>query len=137
MKADPKNPGRGVCLYLKEHDRVPEWWREFHSLFHCKDKCLGDVQVQGFAHLQPTAFRLPAAQLGKDGLWTVPPCLGVLGCRDYLPLKDFKGTQDYQEVWHKETVALSMALQRCTVPSRMPLVMLCRAVQELCRCLPM
>ena len=29
------------------------------------------------------------------------------------PPKDFKGIQDYQEVWHEEMVALAMALQMC------------------------
>ena len=27
IDADPNYPGRLVCFYLKEHDRVPEWWR--------------------------------------------------------------------------------------------------------------
>ena len=39
MKADPNSPGRWVCLYLQEHDRVPEGWREFWYLHHSKDKC--------------------------------------------------------------------------------------------------
>ena len=34
-----------------------------------------------------------------------------------------------------EMVALAMAFQKCTVHSGMPLGILCRAVQELCRCL--
>ena len=38
-------------------------------------------------------------------------------------------------VWAEETVALAKVLQRCTVHSWMPLVVLCRAVQELHECL--
>ena len=38
-------------------------------------------------------------------------------------------------VWAEETVALGKALQRCNVHSKMPLGVLCRAVQELCKCL--
>ena len=39
---------------------------------------LSDIQVQGLAHQQAAAFRLPAAQLEKDSSQTAPPCLGVL-----------------------------------------------------------
>ena len=35
---------------------------------------------------------------------------------------------------HKEMVALAMAFQRCAICSKTPLGMLCRAVQELHRC---
>ena len=71
----------------------------------------------------------------KDSSWTAPPCLGMLGHRDYLPPKDFMRTRDYLEVWHEEMVALARALQRCSIHSGMLTGMLCRAVQEPCRCL--
>ena len=81
------------------------------------------------------AFRLPVVQLEKDGLWATPPCLRVLGWKDYLPAKEFRGFWDYQILRKKETVVLVMALQRCAVHSGRPPCMLCRAVQELCSCL--
>ena len=120
MEANPNNPGRWVHIYLQEHDRVLEWEREFWSLLCSMDECLGDIQVQGLVHQQATAFRLPAAQLEKDSWLTAPPYLGVLGYRDYLPQKDFKGTWDYWEVQHEEMVALTMGLLRCTICSGMP-----------------
>ena len=99
------------------------------------DKYLGNVQLQKLACQQATAFRLPASQLKKDGLWITPSCLEVLGCRDYLTPKDFKVTQDYQEVWCEEMVVLTLALQRCAVHSRTPPGVICWAVQDLCKCL--
>ena len=134
MKANPNNPGRWVYLYLQEHDRMPELWREFQSLLCSKDKCLSDIQVQGLALQQATTFRLPATQLKEDSSWAALPCLEVLGCRDYLPLKNFKGTWGHQVVWYEEMLALATALQRCTIHSGTPLGMLCRAVQEFHRC---
>ena len=59
----------------------------------------------------------------------------MLGQRGYLPLKDFQGVQDYRVVQCEEMVVLAMALQRCAIHSRMPPGVLCRAVQELHRCL--
>ena len=44
-----------------------------------------------------------------------------------------EGLRDHWVIWHEEKVALAMALQRCTVHSKMPPGMLCRAVQELHR----
>ena len=108
MKANPNSPGRWVSLYVQEHDRVLEWWIEFWSLLQSKDECVSNVEATRLAHQQAATFRLPAAQIDKYGLWTLPPCLRVLGYQDYLPPKDFKGTWDYQ-VWHEEMVALAMA----------------------------
>ena len=135
MEAGANSPQSWVSLYLQEHYRVLEWWREFWSLLHSKNKCVSDIQAQGLAVQQATAFRLPATQLKKESSLANPPCLGVLGCRDYLPSKDFKGTQDYWVMQYKEMVALVMALQRCTIHSRTPPGILCKEVQELCRCL--
>ena len=56
----------------------------------------------------------------KDCRWTVPPCLGVLGQKAYLPLKEFQGVSDYQVVWKEKMVALAMVLQRCADQSGMP-----------------
>ena len=117
------------------NESVPEWWQECGSFFCTKYKHFSDTKVKGLAHRQATAFRVPAAQLEKDGLWCTPPCLSVLEWGDYLPPKDFQGIQDYQEVWCEEMVALAMALQRCAICSGLPPGMLCRAVQELCWCL--
>ena len=97
----PQNPGKewkpilttqagGSDFTYRSMTRVSKWWREFSSLLCSMDKCLGYVHVQGLAHQQATAFRLPSAQLEKDGTWTAPTFLGVLGQRDYLPPKDFK-----------------------------------------------
>ena len=133
MKANPDSTGRWVSLYVQENKRVPEWWREFWSLLCSKEKCVSNIKAQRLAQQQATAFRLPAAQIKKNGLWTAPSCLGVLACWDYLPAKDFKGTQDYQVVQHEEMVELAMALQRHTVHSWTSPGMLCGAVQELCR----
>ena len=55
--------------------------------------------------------------------------------KGYLPTKEFQGTQDYQVLWYEEMVVPAMALHRCALHSRMPPGVLCRAVQELCRCL--
>ena len=35
-------------------------------------------------HQQAVTFWLPTAQQKKDGWWTAPPCLEILGWRDYL-----------------------------------------------------
>ena len=64
-----------------------------------------------------------------------PPHPAWLGQKDYLPLKDFQGAWNYWVVWHQETVALAMALQRCTICLRISPGVHCRVVQELCRCL--
>ena len=134
IDVDPNHPSRWICSYLKENCRVPEWWREFQSLILSPDECFRDILVQRMACQQVAAFRLPATQLEQDGSWTTPPCLGLLEQRDFLPPKDFKGAQDYWVVWAEETVALAKALQRCAVCSRMPLGVLCGAVQELHNC---
>ena len=63
IDADPNHPGRWIHLYLQEHDRVQEWWREFQLLICSMDESLGDVPVQMLAHQQAAAFRLPAVQL--------------------------------------------------------------------------
>ena len=88
MEANPHNPGRWVCFYLQEHDIVWEWWTEFQSLLCSMDGCLSDVQIQGLAHQQATAFRLLATQQEKDSLWTAFPCLGVQGL---CPPQGFQG----------------------------------------------
>ena len=128
IDADPNSPSRWVCFYLQENDRVPEWWREFQLLIPSLDESFGNVPVQRMTCQQAMAFRLPATQLEWDGSWTTPPCLGSLEQRDFLPLKDFKGAQDYWVVWAEETVALAKALQRCAVHSGMPPGVLCGAV---------
>ena len=56
---------------------------------------MNDIQAQELARQQAAAFRLSATQLEKGGLWTAPPCLELLRCRDYLPPKDFKGSLHY------------------------------------------
>ena len=72
----------------------------------------------------------------REGRWWItPPCLEILGWKNYLPPKDFQGSCDYQEVREEETVALAMVLQSCTVQSGMPQGVLCGVVQELCQCL--
>ena len=122
IDTDPNHPGQCVCLYLLEHDRVPEWWRELGDI--------GNVLVQKMACQQATDIRLPAAQQEWYGMWTAPPSLRVLGQRDYLPPADFKAMRDYWEVWVEETVALAKALQRCAINSGMPqgrFVEMCRS----------
>ena len=118
--ADLNHASEWVCSYVQKNKWVPNWWREFQSLLCPKDEFSGDVQVKGMTHQQAAAFRVPAAQLEKDGWWAAVPCLGVLGQKDYLPLKEFQGMQNYQVVWHEEMVALVMALQRCAIHSGMP-----------------
>ena len=81
------------------------------------------------------AFQLPAAQLKKDGWWTGPPCLEILGWRKYLPPKDFHGSHDYWKVRKEELVAMVVALQNCAVRSGTHMGVLCGGVQELCLCL--
>ena len=117
VKADINHPNRWVFSYLKENDRVPEWWREFWSLIPSLNESFGDIPVQRMAHQQAIAFRLPAAQVEWEGSWTVPSCVGSLGWRDFPPPKDFKGAQDYWVVWAEEKVAVAKALHRCTVHS--------------------
>ena len=94
-----------------------------------------DTQVKELAHWQAVAFRLPATQMEKGCGWTTLPCLGVLGWKDYMPLKEFQGVWDYQVVQREEMVALAMALQRYAFWSGMLLGVLCKAVQELHRCI--
>ena len=106
IRADSNKSGRRVCSYLQEYDRVPEWWRELWSLLCSMDELLDDIQLQGLAHQQATAFRLPATQQEKDGLWTAPPCLGLLGHKVYLPQKDFKECKiiemcSMKKLWHQ------------------------------------
>ena len=128
-------PVDGFALTSRKMIRVPGWWREFQSLIPSLDKHFRKVLVQRMACQQDAAFRLLAAQLEHNGSWTTPPCLGLLGQRDFLPLKGFIGARDYQVVQAEETVALAKALQRSTVHSGMPLRVLCGAVQELQECL--
>ena len=117
--------------YLEENYRVPEWWREFWFLL----QSLCDSAIHKLAHQQATTFQIPTVQLEKDGWWTAPSCLEVLWWRKYLPLKDFQGSHDYQEVRREETVNLAMALQSCTVQSwKLPGV-LCGVMHELWQCL--
>ena len=80
---------------------------------------------------QAATFRLPAAQWER---WLMDCPILPRGAGITF-LQSFKGTRDYWEVQHEEMVALAMAIQRCAVHSRMPPGMLCRAVQELHRCL--
>ena len=82
----------------------------------------------------PASQSLQAAGCSIGMQWLMD-CLGLLGWRDFLPPKGFKGAWDYWVVWAEETVALAKALQRCAVHSRMLPGVLCRAVQELCECL--
>ena len=81
------------------------------------------------------AFQLHTTQQKKDDWLTAPSCLGILGWRNYLPLKDFHGIYDYWEVRREEMITLAMALKRCMVQLGMLPGVLCGAVQELCQCL--
>ena len=54
---------------------------------------------------------------------------------DFLLPTVFQDIWDVQMVRWEEMVVLAQTLQRCAVQSGMPQGMLCRAVQELCKCL--
>ena len=105
---------------MKKNERVPDWWREFWSILCSRDEHCTNDQIKRLACQQAVAFRLLSFQLEKGGWWSVPPCLGVLRRKDNLPLKEFQGVQDYWVAQREEMVALAMALERCTVWSRMP-----------------
>ena len=89
VAAGLSHPGRWVCSWLKENDRVPKWWRGFQSPILSPDKHFGGIPVWRVACWWATAFGLPATWLENDGSWTTPPCLGMLVQRDFLPLRDF------------------------------------------------
>ena len=78
---------------------------------------------------------LPPASPEKEvhGCWTTPPCLTVLGKREYLPLRHPRITQDHQEVQREEMVALAIVLQRCAICAGASPNTFCRAVQGLCK----
>ena len=116
IKANTNSAGQWVCATL-EDDRVLEWWREFQWLFQCPS----DSPIQRLTCQQAMTFWLPTTQQKKDDWWTAPPCLQILGQRDYHPLKDFHRTCDYQEVRKEEMIVLSMALWRSIVWLGMPL----------------
>ena len=85
IDANTNNEGEWVCSYVQKDNRLPEWWREFWSLLHSNDECFSNIKVKGMVHWQAMAFRLPDAQWERQCSWTAPPCMGVLGYRDYLP----------------------------------------------------
>ena len=64
-----------------------------------------------------------------------PTLSGSVGWSKYLPLKDFQGHCDYQEVRREETVTLAVALQSCAVQSGTSPGVLCGAVQDPYQCL--
>ena len=78
IKAGPFQAGEWVHSYLQVNEGVPEWWREFRSHLCAKDECFGNIKVQGLAHWQAAAFRVPATQQERDGWWSALPCLSVL-----------------------------------------------------------
>ena len=96
---------------------------------------LNDVQVKELACQQVSAFSCHLSTLEKGSWWNAPACLGVLRRKDFLPQTEFQGMWDVRMVRWKETVVLALVLQRCAIWSGMPLGVLCRAVQELHRCL--
>ena len=120
-RADAISAAQWVQAYLEENDMVPKWWREIWCLLLYPS----DSPIQKLACQQAMAFKLPTIQLRKDGWWIPPPCLEVLGCRKYLPPKDFHRRCDYLEVRKKEMVALPVALQSCAVRSGMTPGVLC------------
>ena len=65
-------------------------------------------------------------------MWLVEcSALPVLRQKDFLPpLTEFQGIWDIQMVRWEEMVVLVWAPQLCTIQSRMPPGVLCRAVQE-------
>ena len=130
IEANPSLTSEWIWSYIDKNERMPDWWREFWSILCSKDKLFSDVQVKELACQQDVAFSLPSAQVEKSGWWNAPSCLGVLGRKDFLPPKKFQGMRDVQMVRWEETVALALALQRCTIQSGIP-----QAFQELCRCL--
>ena len=78
---------------------------------------------------------MPASQQEAHSYQTTPPCLAVLGKREYLPPRDPRITEDYWEVWREEMVVLAIVLQRCAIHARASPNTFCRVVQELCKCL--
>ena len=132
---NPSLANKWIWSYVDKNKRVLDWWREFRSIHHSKEECCNNAQVKELAYWQAAAFRLPSTQREKEASWTVPPCLDVLGQKDYLPQKESQGARDYQVVHREEVVVLAMALQRCAIQSRMSPGVLCRAVQEFCNCL--
>ena len=79
VKADTDYPGRWLFSYLKENDRVPEWWREFWSLIPSLNKNTGNDPVQRIACQQAMVFRLLATHIEQDGSWTALPARGHWG----------------------------------------------------------
>ena len=59
----------------------------------------------------------------------------MLGGKEYLSPIDPRITQDYWEVWRKETVVLAIVLQRCAIHAEASPDVFCGAVQELQNCL--
>ena len=93
------------------------------------------AKVKSLACQQAAAFHLPVTQKEVHGYWTTPPCLAVLGKREYLAPKDHRIMWDYQEVWREEMVVLAIVLQKCANHARASPNVFCRAAQEFCKCL--
>ena len=105
IDVNPNNSSQWIQDHMKRDGRIPYWWEEFHPLDHSPDGHHDDAKVKTLAHLQAMAFCMPAAQKEVHVYWSTPPCLGVLGKREYLPSRDPRITWDYRRCrgrrhWH-------------------------------------
>ena len=117
------------------------WWKLARMVEGVQISSLNEGQVlwqhqsQRAGHsgkLQPSGCQLHSRKKITGG----PLCPGwVCWSKGTISPQEFQGIWDYWEVWHEEMVALAMALQMCTIHSRTPPGMLCRAIQELHSCL--
>ena len=121
--------------HMKRDNWIPDWWEEFCPLGCSPDRHHYDTKVKTLAHLQAAAFHMPSAQKEVHGYWSASPCLGVLGKREYLPLRDPGISQDYWKVQRGEILALAIVLHRCAICAEASQNMFCGAVQEFHDCI--
>ena len=91
-----------VQAYMDRDDRTPDLWKEFCPLDSSVDGSCDDAKVKTLACLQAVAFHVPATQKKVHGYRTTPPCLTVLGKREYLPPRYPRITRRYRgrRWWH-------------------------------------
>ena len=124
----------GLLILTQKNEQVPHWWREFWSLLNPKDECFSDIK--GMACQQAAAFRVPATQQKKDGSWIAPPCMVVLGWKDFLPPKGLPRSLGLSTGVAWRNGGAGHGPSEVCHPIQNATRMLCGAVQELCRYIP-
>ena len=94
--------------------------------WHCDD-----AQVKSMAYWQAAAFHQPATQKEVHGTWITPPCLAVLGRKEYLVPVGPKGDPELSGGVEGGDGSPIIVLQKCAIHPRASPNVFCRVVQEL------